>query len=121
MTWLRETLACKSDFATSFPRQFASRRSGKDGLVKDNLGRWFRFAWLERLPVLGRLFRDRRPQLAPRKRPPCPLTVESLEKRETPNDPLGMTQSMLFGTSVGIYVPTVSQVMAHGWGVGQLD
>ena len=111
----------KVNFAAGGPGQPESRKRGKDGLVTDNSGRWFRFAWLERLPVLGHLFRDRRPRCAPRKRPPCPLTAEQLEKRETPNDPLGMTQAALFGTSVGIFVPSVSQVMAHGWGIGQLD
>jgi YD repeat-containing protein len=82
-------------------------------------GRWFRFAWLERLPLLGHLFR--RSRRAPPRRPSPPLLAEQLEERRVFNDPIGMAQTTVLGTGLAFLVPTIGQVALHGWGFGQPD
>src|SRR5215468_1923940 len=93
------------------------------------LRRFWRYTWLSRLPLPGRL-RDWLRQVRPAggrsqlPRPPFRPALDEFEKRITTNDMLGTLQMPLYlagGELLDGGVPTPMVVLARGWAGGRVQ
>src|SRR6266536_1324772 len=83
------------------------------------LRRWLRYSWLSRLPLVGQLFRPRKPQAPPRPtRKSTALDIVQLEASSVHNDPFGMAQAALIAPALAdmaVALQTPAPVLLHGY------